>query len=245
MTKHHFYKTGLDITNDKQMFEFLKNHFEYYTMNSWNGLKSIANNVKVFNLGLDGDCYAALSLLQLEDYATINYMIEDWEYEHEGYCVGFGGRSCGYLILGSNHNHGNILPDCIVDSSDYEEFKDYIKDICGGLKYYRSNLREYVKLVQDFDKLCDEIREYVNVLSTTNYEVDELNKLVDNFNCYYEADLDYLGINKLEVNESGKVYIGEINKLQCMNNAFIELSDRSEYGLKLVIENNYAYYKQS
>ena len=244
MTKHHFYKTGLDITNDKQMFEFLKNHYQYYTMNSWNGLKSIANNVKVFNLGLDGDCYVALNLLQLDDYATINYMIEYWEYTHEGYSVGFNGRSDGYLVLVSNQHNGNILPDCIIDN-DYEEFKEYVKDLWGGLKYYRSNLRDYVKLVQDFDKLCDEIRAYVNELSTTNYELEELNKLVDRFNCYYEADLGYLGLNKLVVDDSGKVYIGEINKLRCMNKAFIDLSDRSEYNLELVTENNYAYYKQS
>jgi hypothetical protein len=130
--------------------------------------------------------------------------------------------------------------------SDYEEFKSYIKDLWGGLKYYRSNLRDYVKLVQDFDKLCDEIREYVNELSITNYELDELNKLVDKFNCYYKADLEYLEIDKLVVDDSGKVYIGEINKLRCMNKAFIDLSDRSEYGLELVTDkNNYAYYKRS
>ena len=49
-----FYKTGVDITNDKQMFNFLKNHFEYYTCNSWNGLRSVANNVKLYNLDLSG-----------------------------------------------------------------------------------------------------------------------------------------------------------------------------------------------
>ena len=42
-----FYKKGIDITNAKQMFEFLKGHYMYDTMNSWNGLKSIANNVKI------------------------------------------------------------------------------------------------------------------------------------------------------------------------------------------------------
>lgn len=242
MTKHHFYKTGLDITNDRQMFEFLKNHFEYYTMNSWNGLKSIANNVKVFNLGLDGDCYVALNLLQLDDYATINFMIEDWEYAHEGYCVGFSGRSGGYLVLGSNQHNGNILPDCIVDSSDYENFKNYVKDLWGGLKYYRPNLRDYVKLVQDFDKLCDEIREYVNSLSQVDFISEELQKVVDRFNSYYEADLEYLGIKKLEVTEDNKIYVGEIDKLTFTLDAFKELADRSEYGLTLNIENDYAYY---
>ena len=244
MTKNYFYKTGLDVTNDKQMFEFLKNHFMYDTMNSWNGLKSIANNVKVHNLNLDGDCWVALNLLQLDDYFTINMMIEDWKYEHKGYRLGFNGRSGGYLVLCNIGNNCNILPDLITDNN-YDEFKEDCKEYYGGVKYYRPLLKEYVKLVQDFDKLCDELREYVNALSITNYELDELNKLVDKFNCYYEADLEYLGINKLVVDESGKVYVGEITKLRCMNKAFIDLSDRSEYGLELAYENDYAYYKQS
>ena len=74
-----FYKKGIDITNDKQMFNFLKDHYTYSTMNSWNGLHSIANNVKIYKLNLSGDCYNALALLQADDYFTINMMIEDWE----------------------------------------------------------------------------------------------------------------------------------------------------------------------
>ena len=49
-----FYKKGLDISNTKEMFEFLKGHFTYDTMNTPSGLKSIANNVKIYNLNLDG-----------------------------------------------------------------------------------------------------------------------------------------------------------------------------------------------
>ena len=47
-----FYKKGVDISNTKSMYNFLKNHEKYDTLNSWNGLKSIANNVKVYNLKL-------------------------------------------------------------------------------------------------------------------------------------------------------------------------------------------------
>lgn len=35
-----FYKK-INMNNNKEMFEFLKEHFTYWTMNSWNGLKSI------------------------------------------------------------------------------------------------------------------------------------------------------------------------------------------------------------
>lgn len=37
----------------KEMIEFLKNHKRYWTMNSWNGSSSYANNVKIYNLGMD------------------------------------------------------------------------------------------------------------------------------------------------------------------------------------------------
>ena len=99
-----FYVTGIDISSDKQMFNFLKDHFQYYTMNSWNRLKSIAHNVKIYNLKLSGDHWTALTFLQDDDYFVVNMMIEDWEADHKGYKVGFNGRSGGYLVLYNDHN---------------------------------------------------------------------------------------------------------------------------------------------
>ena len=104
-----FYVKGIDITNDRQMFEFLKNHFQYYTMNSWNRLKSIAHNVKIYNLKLSGDSWTALALLQDDDYFEVNLMIEDWEAEHPNYKVGFNGRSGGYLVLYNKDNNGGVF----------------------------------------------------------------------------------------------------------------------------------------
>ena len=196
-----FYKKGLDISNTKQMFEFLKGHYTYDTMNSWNGLSSIAHNVKVYNLDLDGDEYTALAYLQDDNYFTINSMLEDWEAEHEGYSVGFNGRSGGYLVLYSKHHNRNILPDYILDAEDYEDFKSYVKDYWGGVKYIKEDLREYTKLVQDFDKLCDELCEYVNGLSTGNFYKDKAEYLVESFNSYYESELDDLDAKDLEIVE--------------------------------------------
>jgi hypothetical protein len=243
MRKNFFYKTGLDVTNDKQMFEFLKNHFMYDTMNSWNGSRSIANNVKVYKLALDGDCWQALSLLSKDEYYAVNMMIEDWEYEHKGYRVGFNGRSGGYLVLYNGNNTCNILPDLIVDN-DYNEFKDYCKEYYRGVKHYRPLLKEYVKLVRDFDKLCDDIREYVNELSTTNFALDSLFEVVEMFNDCYREDLNYLKFSELKV-ESGKVYIGEIKKLKCLYEVFERLADYKDYDLNLVVEDNYVYFEQN
>ncbi|MBO7079721.1 MAG: hypothetical protein J6W64_07945 [Bacilli bacterium] len=160
-----FYKKGVDISNTKSMYNFLKNHEKYDTLNSWNGLKSIANNVKVYNLKLDGDCWKALELLDEDEYYTINDMIYDFEHTHN-YCrVGFNGRSGGYLVLYNKDNNCSVLPSEIEDTDDYEDFKEWCKYYYGSVSDYKSELRWYTQLVRDFDKLCDDMRDYVNKLS--------------------------------------------------------------------------------
>ena len=160
-----FYVKGIDITNDKQMFNFLKDHYTYYTMNSWNGLSSIANNVKVYNLKLSGNCWNALTFLQNDDYFTINMLIEDWEADHRGYKVGFNGRSGGYLVLYNADDNKTVLIDEVEYNDDYEGYKEMCREYFGSVKAARYKLVEMVKLVQDFDKLCDDLRDYVNELS--------------------------------------------------------------------------------
>lgn len=162
--KTKYIKRGVDICSAKSMWEFLHNHYEYFTMNSWNGLKSIANNVKAYNLDLEGDCWKALERLESDNYASVNSLIEDWDYDHSGYSVGFNGRSGGYLVLYNSGNCSHALPDCIADY-DYEDFKQYCKDYYGSVKNYMSELRYYTQLVRDFDRLCEDIRITVNEIS--------------------------------------------------------------------------------
>lgn len=51
----NFYFNGLKERTLKQKYQYLKNHFEYDILNSWNQLKTIANNVKVYNMGLTNE----------------------------------------------------------------------------------------------------------------------------------------------------------------------------------------------
>lgn len=227
-----FYVKGIDITNDKQMFNFLKDHYQYYTMNSWNGLKSIANNVKVYNLKLSGDCYNALTFLQDDDYLTINCMIDEWQYEHPGYVVGFNGRSGGYLVLYNADNNRTVLPDEVDYNDDYEGYKEMCREYFGSVKAARYKLVEMVKLVQDFDRLCDQLRDYVNELSTQDFAARALERTVDLFNENYYDDLAYLGYSELVV-EDGKVDISEIRQLDCLYETFCRLANKKDVGYKL------------
>lgn len=225
-----FYQTGVDITNDKQMFNFLKGHAEYYVMNPWNLQKTIANHVKLYNLGLSGDWGVAYNLLAGGEYDTISFMIGDWQRTNPGYEIYFNGRSGGHLVLANKDNRRHVLPDEIVESEDYEEFKRWCKEYYGSVKAYRTELVTLVRLVQSFDRFCDELREFCDDLSRQTFEIIEMQKAVDQFNEDYYADLEYLGFSELRCETDGSVSIVELFKLQSLAEAFLRLADRKEYG---------------
>ena len=221
-----FYKTNIDITNDKQMFNFLKDHYKYYTGNSWNRTRSIANNVKLYNLGLSGDWCTALKFLEDEDYITIEDMIRGWELDHPGYKVGFNGRSGGYLVLYNRAGSQSILPETL-DYESYEDYKADMRDYYGSVRANRDELVYYTKLVRDFDRLCDELRDYCEELSKLDYEIMATQRIVETFNDEYAEDLEFLEIEPLKCNEEGIVDIANIMDLRCLSQAFYKLAGRS------------------
>ena len=177
-----YYQKGININNIKQMFEFITGHFTYDTMNSWNRLESIANNVKLYNLHLDGDWSNAMGYL-FDEYdigglqEEISDMIKDWEYWHPGYSLGFNGRSGGYLVIYNKERDGrvnfrSILPESISGFETYKDWKEYVKDYNENVSDYKSILQETTRVIQDFDKLCDELRDLVNEYSKLDYQAD-------------------------------------------------------------------------
>lgn len=234
-----FYIKGIDITNDKQMFEFINNHFRYYTANSWNRGRSIAHNVKIYNLGLSGDHWTALTFLQDDDYFVVNMMIEDWETEHRGYKVGFNGRSGGYLVL-YNAAGGSAIPDTL-DYDNYEDYKADMRDYYGSVKANRNELRDFVKVVQDFDRLCDEIRDYVDDLSNRNFMIEAMRESVERFNEQYSEDLEYLGFDPLSL-ELDKVDCSEILQVVSLYEAFIRVASKRDLGYRIERDGDYVYY---
>ena len=168
-------------------------------------------------------------------------VIEDWEAEHPNYKVGFNGRSGGYLVLYPDSGCKCILPDEVDDCESYEEYKRYCREFFGSVRANHYDLVQTVKLVQDFDKLCDEIRDYVDGLSKMSFTEQAIKESIDRFNEQYADDLDYLSMNSLYV-EDGKVYIAAIAELQSLYEAFLRVASKRDLGYRLERDGDYVYY---
>ena len=220
--KDYFYKK-VNKKSLKAMWNFLVRHPIYLTLNNWNGLYSIANNVKIYNLDLEGDKWLALGLIRNDDYQVINNMLQSWENEHNGYKLGFNGRSGGYIVMYSEDYSGNVLPNWLTKFTNFETFNETYKDFVGDKKYVRGEMEYYTELVQSFDKLCDEIRDYVNDLSLTNKGEmvdEELERLTEDFNWQYGDDLAIMQIDDLEVKRDEKGSYVDISQLTKSNSLF-------------------------
>lgn len=219
-----FYTTGVDICNTKSMWNFLKNHYTYYTMNSWNRSQSIANNVKLHRLNLDGDWTVAMRYLFDETDAGLLQMyiadeIREFVDENPYYEVFFNGRSGGYLVISEKQGHGSVLPSCVNDYDTYEDFKQGVKDSWyeERVSDYARELREAVEIVREFDKLCDRLRDLVNEYSKRSFDVDKLEQAVERFNDEYFSDLSKLSLTGPSM-EDDRVRLNDI----AFYNAFMQ-----------------------
>ena len=197
----------VDYNSNKECFDFLVNHFTYDTMNSWNDLRSIANNVKVYNLPFDyGE---ALQALQEDDYFSINQTIRYWEDDHPGYKVGFNGRSGGYLVLYNSHNNCHVFEhiECAPHRYDnYENWKADVKEQWGSLKAYHPTLVDQVKVVQEFDKLCDDLVDVLRGLIDDMKKRQSLTRqfsAIRRFERYYYEDEENLKLHMLYMKQQG------------------------------------------
>lgn len=210
---NYFYTTGVDIASTKSMWNFLHNHPTYYTMNAWNRQESIANNVKVYNLKLNGDWTVAMKYLFDESDSgelqlLIDEEIREFEDSNPYYRVFFNGRSGGYLVLGSADNNGSVLPPCVADYETYTDFKEDIKSGWNGYNVsdFNRELRDAVEIVREFDKLCDRLRDLVNEYSKKSFDVDKLEAALEWFDNEYGDDLVCLEL-------AGPVLAGDIVRL--------------------------------
>ena len=207
------YNKQIDKRYRQTMVKFLKKHFRYNTLNSWNKSTSYANNIKLHNVDKPDDVNndAWWEILWITDWQNqLSDLLEDFSRKHEWqWQAGINGRSGGYVVL----YKGGIKPSgyesyCThCGQKNYQAVPDGQTGICGRCdakarvnfkqthmqvftwpgkdvdmyedfeNWNLSEIRERVELVQDFDKLCDDI---VSAFIDTcrNYRISEEEILV-------------------------------------------------------------------
>lgn len=220
-----FYKKNIDIASVKSMWMFLHEHFTYYTMSSWNRHKSIANNVKLYNLDLDGDWTVVMRyLFDEEDCGGLQLAIDEeiraFEESNPAFKISFNGRSNGYLVLYNAENNLSILPECL-DYDSYEDFKADVKDYGYTLSDYFLELRQATEIVREFDKLCDRLRDIVNSYSNCSFDSDKLAAAVYYFNDAYSYDLYALGLEGPKMDE-GRLKMNCLAEYLAFMHCFLE-----------------------
>jgi hypothetical protein len=168
-------------------------------MNSWNRSTSIAHNVKLYNLNLEGDYEVVMRYLfdEMDSgclQALIATEIREFERKNSAYRVGFNGRSGGYLVLYNADSRSSVLPEIVDDYDNYEDFKADVKDMGYNVSDFDHALRETVEIVREFDRLCDRLRDIVNEFSLRNFGADKLEAALEGFGALYGEDMDRLGL---------------------------------------------------
>lgn len=199
------YYQPVDKRSRKAMTNFLKNHSRYSTLNSWNGLHSYANNVKLRNLkiphNLVGAAYEILSQGDVHD--ELGFEIDDWTSDHHGqYTAGFNGRSGGYVVLYRSHyetsDHKSICRNC--GQKNFKTIEETGNNICGkcgadGRRNLSVEARRVLRVENvgvdqdtDFSDLSmDELRERVELVQSFDELCDTLAERFMDFVKNYEV----------------------------------------------------------
>jgi len=207
------YYKEIDIRYRETMTAFLKKHFRYHTIHSWNNSTSYANNIKLYHIDKPADIDEQLwwEMLEVTEWQEkLTCLLEDFGRRHGWlWQAGINGRSGGYLVLYC----GGIKPSGYKSycshcgQKNYQAVPDGQIGICGRCEakarvnfkqthtevftwpgrdtdmretfegWTLSQIRDRVELVQDFDRLSDEIIEtYLQICR--NYRIAEQEILV-------------------------------------------------------------------
>lgn len=172
--------------NLQDKLNYINKHFYYFTMNSWNRTKTLANNVKIYNLPLTTEQKNKFyeitedENLSQELYDNINCLLYAFEAQNPGLEVYFNGRSGGYIVIKNKGNNENIIDENITDSANKQDLTNYFKNVCGWS--FEDSQAETKRIIEEnfetcvlFDNLCDEIlQEFKHILNNSQIEEEEI-----------------------------------------------------------------------
>ena len=205
------YYKEIDKRYKETMGKFLRKHFRYNTMNSWNRSTSYANNIKLHSIDKPNDIdnekwWEMIWITQWQE--KLSDLLEDFGRKHEWqWQAGINGRSGGYVVLYKGgikpSGHESYCTHC--GQKNYQAVPEGQIGTCGRCDakarinfkqtdmqlftwpgkdvdmrenfedWTRSDLRERVELVQDFDRLCDNIvSAFIDICRTYRIAEEEI-----------------------------------------------------------------------
>jgi hypothetical protein len=178
------YFERVNFRSKKAMLTFLANHFRYHTMNVWNNSTSYANNIKIYNLGLDRETENKLYEMTESDlfWDKVNRILDKFavKYNHR-WQIGINGKSGGYLVLYNGciepTEHKSYCTSCGQRNYKSVEENGNICGVCGKttrINFIQPPLRA-VKYIGRAVDMEDEFNEF------TMCELRERVKLVQSF----------------------------------------------------------------
>lgn len=131
------FEKPIDTKNRKAMIAFLKQHFRYATMHSWNRATSYANCIKLHRLQKPRDVKDSTwwEMFSLPEWGeVIRDLLDDFarKYDYQ-WQAGINGRSGGYLVL----YQGGIKPSGYLSycthcgQQNYQAVPEGEQGICG------------------------------------------------------------------------------------------------------------------
>jgi len=115
---------------------------KYWCANPWNRSTCPAYNLKIYKV-IDKDLQSQVyELMETEQfYNDINSLIDEFNYEIDGYRSGFNGRSGGYLCLHHAKYPYRQLEIADVELDILDKFKQLAIDIIETVEYMAKNYK--------------------------------------------------------------------------------------------------------
>lgn len=156
--KTAYFSQTVDKRSRSDMINFLKNHFRYYTMNSWNRSTSYANKVKIHAIPMPSDLRdlafdVATGYIECPEFDVICQDEMQAFADDTGYAARFNGRSSGYLVIIDTKRDYETGKLSLLPGKDIDQYADFDDSD----EWDMSQLKERVTLVQRFDTMCDNI----------------------------------------------------------------------------------------
>jgi len=206
------YNKQIDKRYRQTMVKFLKKHFRYNTMNSWNRSTSYANNIKLHNVekpeAVDSDAW--WEILWITDWQEkLSDLLEDFSRKHNWqWQAGINGRSGGYVVL----YKGGIKPSgyksyCThCGQKNYQDVPEGQIGICGRcdakarVNFKQTDMQIFtwpgkdVDMYEDFENwTLSEIRERVELVQDFDQLCEDIvNEYIDTCQNYRISEEEIL-----------------------------------------------------